>query len=56
MSEETFALFVQELESDPSKAKLPLEAYKVLDLQRIGNEAVRAAQEDNRRLGVPNAY
>ena len=26
------------------------------DLERIGNAAVRAAQEENRRLGIPNVY
>jgi hypothetical protein len=57
MDEESFKLFVQELERDPSKAKLPLEIYRrTLELQRIGNQAVRAAQEENRRLGIPNAY
>ena len=25
-------------------------------LDRIGNRAVRAAQEQNRRLGIPNVY
>lgn len=37
--------------------KLDLEIYRRnFELQRIGNEAVRAAQEENRRLGIPNAY
>jgi hypothetical protein len=36
---------------------IPLETYeKVQELIRIGNRAVRAAQEENRRLGVPNVY
>jgi hypothetical protein len=26
------------------------------EVVRIGNEAVRAAQEESRRLGVPNVY
>ncbi len=27
-----------------------------MELQRIGNIAVQRAQEENRRLGIPNAY
>ena len=26
------------------------------ELERIGNAAVHAAQEENRRLGIPNVY
>ena len=26
------------------------------ELQKIGNRAVQKAQEENRRLGIPNAY
>jgi hypothetical protein len=34
-----------------------IETYRMaIELQRIGNRAVRAAQEENRRLGIPNAY
>jgi hypothetical protein len=34
-----------------------IETYRMaMDLLRIGNRAVRAAQEESRRLGVPNAY
>lgn len=37
--------------------KLDSKAHRVtIDLQRIGNRAVRKAQEENRRLGIPNAY
>ncbi|HSF41021.1 MAG TPA: hypothetical protein VLT87_14590 [Thermoanaerobaculia bacterium] len=37
--------------------KLDPEIYRRnFELQRIGNQAVRAAQEENRRLGIPNAY
>lgn len=33
------------------------EFYKfLLTIQRIGNRAVRKAQEENRRLGLPNVY
>ena len=40
-----------------SNQKVDLEIYRRnFELQRIGNEAVRAAQEENRRLGIPNAY
>jgi hypothetical protein len=36
---------------------LPIEIYRdAIELQRIGNRAVRKAQEESRRLGVPNAY
>ena len=27
-----------------------------MELQRIGSEAVHAAQEESRRMGVPNVY
>lgn len=40
-----------------SKTKLKLETYeRALEFQRIGNLAVRKAQEENRRLGLPNVY
>lgn len=29
---------------------------KAAELQRIGNRAVRKAQEENRKLGIPNWY
>ena len=29
---------------------------RAFDLQRIGNRAVKKAQEENRRLGIPNWY
>ena len=29
---------------------------QALEFQRIGNIAVRKAQEENRRLGIPNVY
>ncbi len=36
---------------------LSLETYELAaELQRIGDRAVQAAQEESRRLGVPNAY
>ncbi len=39
------------------KTKLKPETYeRALDFQRIGNLAVRRAQEENRRLGLPNIY
>jgi hypothetical protein len=28
----------------------------VMDIQRIGNRAVRKAQERHRKLGIPNVY
>ena len=40
-----------------ASTSIPLEVYeKVQELTRIGNRAVRAAQEDNRRLGIPSVY
>jgi hypothetical protein len=34
-----------------------IETYRLaVELQRIGNRAVHAAQEENRRLGIPNVY
>jgi len=29
---------------------------QLLDVLRLGNIAVREAQEENRRMGIPNAY
>ena len=40
-----------------ASTSIPLEVYeKVQELTRIGNRAARAAQEENRRLGIPNVY
>lgn len=40
-----------------SQKKPDLETYRrAAELQRIGNRAVQKAQEENRRLGIPNAY
>jgi hypothetical protein len=37
--------------------KLKLEIYEfVAECKRIGNEAVKKAQEENRKKGIPNAY
>jgi len=39
------------------KTKLKLETYeRLLEFERIGNRAVRQAQEENHRLGLPNIY
>ena len=39
------------------KTKLKPETYEMAkEFQRIGNLAVRRAQEENRRLGLPNIY
>jgi hypothetical protein len=36
---------------------LPIEIYRnAAELQRIGNRAVWEAQEESRRMGVPNVY
>lgn len=40
-----------------ASTSIPLEVYEtVQELVRIGNRGVRAAQEENRRLGIPNVY
>jgi hypothetical protein len=40
-----------------ASTSIPLEAYqKVQETMRIANRAVRRAQEENRRLGIPNTY
>ena len=39
------------------KTKLKPETYeRLLEFECIGNRAVRQAQEENRRLGLPNIY
>ena len=39
------------------KVKLKTETYeKAFEFQRIGNRAVREAQKENHRLGLPNIY
>ena len=39
------------------KTKLKPETYeRLLEFERIGNRAVRQAQEENHRLGLPNIY
>lgn len=40
-----------------ANTSIPLETYeKVQELMRIGSSAVHEAQEENRRLGIPNVY
>jgi len=40
-----------------ASTSIPLEVYeKVQELTRVGNRAVREAQEENRRRGIPNVY
>jgi len=40
-----------------ASTSIPLETYeKVQELIRIASRAARAAQEENRRLGIPNVY
>ncbi|HEX9962048.1 MAG TPA: hypothetical protein VGB00_14020 [Pyrinomonadaceae bacterium] len=34
----------------------PETLQRAFELQRIGNRAVKKAQEENRRLGIPNWY
>ena len=39
------------------KKTLSIEIYKrSIEFQRIANRAVRLAQEENRRRGIPNVY
>lgn len=39
------------------KNKLKLETYELsAEIERIGNSAVKEAQERNRRDGIPNVY
>lgn len=39
------------------RSQLPAETYAAIDeIVRIGNRGVARAQENNRRLGVPNVY
>jgi hypothetical protein len=39
------------------KPKLSRETYEqAMEIIRIGNTAVRKAQEENHRLGLPNVY
>lgn len=39
------------------RSQLSAETYAAIDeIVRIGNRAVAKAQENNRRLGVPNVY
>ena len=39
------------------KDRLKLETYELAaEFKRIGNEAVREAQEKNRKNGIPNVY
>jgi len=40
-----------------AEPEIPLEVYKkVEEMVRIGRSAVHKAQEESRRLGVPNVY
>jgi hypothetical protein len=40
-----------------TKNKISQETYeKFLEFERIGNRAVREAQAENHRLGLPNIY
>ena len=39
------------------KSKISLETYeRMTEFVRIGNRAVREAQKENHRLGLPNIY
>ncbi len=42
---------------DRNDEGLDIETYRMAaELRRLGNRAVRKAQAENRRLGIPNAY
>lgn len=42
---------------DLRQADIPTDVLKeTIELKRIGTESARRAQEENRRLGIPNAY
>jgi hypothetical protein len=39
------------------ESKISLQTYQqTMEIVRIGNKAVRKAQAENRRLGLPNIY
>jgi hypothetical protein len=39
------------------ESKISLETYRqTMEIVRIGNEAVRRAQAENHKLGLPNIY
>lgn len=43
--------------SDIAQEDIPTDVLKeMVELKRIGTQAAREAQEENRRLGIPNAY
>ncbi len=50
--------FMQDVEAEAMRdGTLSREAYeRAQEIRRIGNRAVRKAQEESRRLGVPNVY
>lgn len=42
---------------DVTQKEIPTEILKeIMELKRIGTQSARQAQEENRRLGIPNAY
>lgn len=42
---------------DVTQADIPTDVLKeMMELKQIGTRAAREAQEENRRLGIPNAY
>lgn len=42
---------------DVAQEDIPTDVLKeMVELKRIGTRAAREAQEENRRLGIPNAY
>ena len=45
------------MKEEMQPSELDKELYeRFIEFERIGNRAVRKAQERNRRLGVPNVY
>ncbi|HKV39148.1 MAG TPA: hypothetical protein VJX67_08040 [Blastocatellia bacterium] len=47
---------LQQPRSAADSERLASHLLWVLEMERIVNQAVREAQEENRRLGIPNYY
>jgi hypothetical protein len=47
---------IDERETSVSSEEIAKHLLWVLEMDRIANIAVRKAQEENRRLGIPNWY
>src|SRR5262249_47629148 len=57
LDETLLSAFLRDKPQMKTNEPLPVEIYRnAAELQRIGNRAVHEAQEESRRLGVPNVY